>query len=198
MCVTEGNWQCGSERCVLHGDDSVHCRVAYLVRSSLTQCVIWYGMSYGWEEWIYYGSCKTVCSEDDGKIVYETIDLNTTQWLPCSKKAKKFVPLKVVSKGKWKRIFWKFWLKFRESLLMFHWVWTANKCMIVQFSQLLSVTDTLHIPWSVQTVDLLNTTVLFYCYVFISLLMQLHLMSHQSMATCHLKNCPTKCYTCNP
>jgi len=44
-----------------------------------------------------------VCSEDDGQVVYETVDLNNTQWLPCSKRARKFVPLQtnpVTSKAK--------------------------------------------------------------------------------------------------
>ena len=34
-----------------------------------------------------------VYSEDDGQVVYETFDLNKAQWLPCSKRTRKFVPL---------------------------------------------------------------------------------------------------------
>ena len=55
------------------------------------------------EEYYTDGSCKIVYSEDDGQVVYETVDFNKAQWLPCSKGARKFVPLQtepVVSKLK--------------------------------------------------------------------------------------------------
>ena len=55
------------------------------------------------EEYYTDGTCKIVYSEDDGEVVYETIDLNKAQWLPCSKRARKYVPLHtepVVSKVK--------------------------------------------------------------------------------------------------
>ena len=57
------------------------------------------------DEYYTDGSCKIVYSEDNGQVVYETVDLNRTQWLPCSKRARKFVPLEtdpVTSKAKWR------------------------------------------------------------------------------------------------
>jgi len=46
-----------------------------------------------------------VYNEDDGQLVYETIDFSKAQLLPYSKRAKKFVPLQMeifVSEVKWK------------------------------------------------------------------------------------------------
>ena len=57
------------------------------------------------EEYYADGSCKIVYREEDEHVVSEVIDLNTVNWKPCCKKARKFVPLQaepVVSKVRWK------------------------------------------------------------------------------------------------
>jgi len=52
----------------------------------------WYKACTCVEEYYTDGTCKIVYSEDDGEVVYETVELNEAQWLPCSKRARKYGP----------------------------------------------------------------------------------------------------------
>jgi len=39
------------------------------------------------------GSCTITCDETAEATVFETVDLRTVEWLPCSRRARRFVPL---------------------------------------------------------------------------------------------------------
>ena len=56
-------------------------------------------------EYFQDGSCKVVYDDTPGTTIFEIIHLQTVEWLPCSRHARRFVPLDstpVTLKSKWK------------------------------------------------------------------------------------------------
>ena len=56
----------------------------------------------------YYldGTCKIIYDDKDDHVVYEIVELKKVEWKPCSKRARKFVPLHgnpVIGKSNWKQ-----------------------------------------------------------------------------------------------
>ena len=45
------------------------------------------------DKYLFNGSCKLIYNEDSVTEIFEEVDLNQVDWKPCSRRAKKFVPL---------------------------------------------------------------------------------------------------------
>jgi len=50
-------------------------------------------------EYFQDGSCKLVYDDNSNVSVFEIVDLNSVEWMPCAKRAKRYVPLDCAPKS---------------------------------------------------------------------------------------------------